>query len=257
MKPIPILLALTLASSAFAHDTWIAPEQFGRCGAVTLHMTSAPEFGKLETAIEPSRVVRAIIATPGRRINMKPVAAKHSLDFNTDVPESGTSIVAVDLAPKTIDLTPAQVTEYLDEIGASDEIRAQWKAHPGRWRETYTKHAKTFLRCGTKDNRRYYIYTDMGLELIPQGTDPTSLKAGDALRVVLVAPKQPPLVVPIVVEREGAGRIATVTQGNDRIASIKFDQPGRYMLSATWLRRSDGETSDWVSDFTTLTFDVK
>src|SRR5262249_60489126 len=117
-----------------------APEQFDRCGAVTLHMTSAAEFGKPETAIEPSRVARAIIVIPQRRINMTPVAAKQSLDFNVDVPEDGMSIVAVELAPKTIDLTPAQVREYLDEIGASEEIRAQWNAHPGRWRESYTKH---------------------------------------------------------------------------------------------------------------------
>jgi hypothetical protein len=255
MKAIPVLLALTLASSAFAHDTWIAPDQFGRCGAVTLHMTSAPEFGKLETAIDPGRVARAVILIPGRRINMKPVAAKSSLDFNVDVPENGMSIAAVELAPKTIDLTPAQVTEYLDEIGASDEIRARWKDHPGRWRESYTKHAKTFLRCSGRGDA--YLAADMGFEMIPQGTDPTALKAGDTMRVVLVAPKQPPVVVPIVVEREGAGRIATVMPGKDRITDIKFDQPGRYMLSATWLRRGDGDASDWVSDFTTLTFDVK
>jgi hypothetical protein len=255
MKPLPILFALAAVSPAFAHDTWIAPDQFGRCGAVTLHMTSAPEFGPPETAIEPSRVARAIMATPGRRINMTPVAAKRSLDFDVNVPENGMSIVAVELAPKTIDLTPAQVREYLDEIGASDDIRAQWKAHPGRWRETYTKHAKTFIRCGGHADP--YLSTDMGFEMIPQGTDPTALKAGDKMRVVLVAPKQPPLVVPIVVEREGAGRVATVMPGKDRIADITFDRPGRYMLSATWLRRANGDDADWVSDFTTLTFDVK
>src|SRR5690242_14267628 len=78
MKTIPALLALAFVPSAFAHDTCIAPDQFGRCGAVTLHMTSAPEFGRPETAIEPSRVRRAVIMTPHRRLDMKPVAAKSS-----------------------------------------------------------------------------------------------------------------------------------------------------------------------------------
>src|SRR5256885_6432486 len=45
------------------------------------------------------------------------------------------------------ELTPEQVDEYLDEIGAAEETRAYRKLHPGRWRERYTKHAKTFLRC--------------------------------------------------------------------------------------------------------------
>lgn len=34
-------------------------------------------------------------------------------------------------------------------------------------------------------------------------------------------------------------------------------EPGRYMLSATHLRRADGTDVDWMSDFTTLTFEVE
>jgi hypothetical protein len=250
------LLLLALASPAVAHDSWIAPDQFrDACGAVTLHMTSGMEFGKLDYAIDPARVTRAMISIPGRRLNMTPRTAAHSLDFNVEVPK-GISVVAVELAPKTLDLTPAQVREYLDEIVAPDDVRAQWNAHPGRWRETYTKHAKTFLRCGDADDH-FQISTDMGFELIPQGTDPTSLKAGDTFRVILFRPKQLIRDVPIVVVREGAGRVATITPNREGIASFVPDQPGRYMLTATQLRRADGKDADWVSDFTTLTLEVQ
>ena len=254
MKRFVLLLAL--ASPALAHDSWIAPDRFrDACGAVTLHMTSGMEFGKLDYAIDPARVARAVIVVPGRRLNMKPEAAAHSLDFHVDVPK-GTSTVAVELAPKTLDLTPAQVAEYLDEIAAPDDVRAQWKAHPGRWRESYTKHAKTFLRCGDPD-QRYQITTEMGLELIPQGTDPTALRVGDAFRVILIGQKRLLFDVPVVAVREGAGRVATLTPNREGIFSFVPDKPGRYMLTATQLRRADGKDTDWTSDFTTLTFEVE
>src|SRR5438132_1661951 len=132
MKLIPFLLALSVTSAALAHDTWIAPDQFtDACGAVTLHMTSAETFGKLEHAIDPGRVARAIVRIPGRRLNVKPEAAAHSADFHVDIPKSGVTIAAVELAPKTLELTPAQVAEYLDEIDAPAGVRAAWNAHPG------------------------------------------------------------------------------------------------------------------------------
>jgi hypothetical protein len=257
MKRILFLLVLSLvATAALAHDSWIAPDDFAQpCGAVTLHMTSGMEFGKLDYAIDPARVARAVIMTPGQRLNMTPKAAAHSLDFQVDVPK-GESIVAVDLAPKTLDLTPAQVSEYLDEIGASDDIRAAWKAHPGRWRESYTKHAKTLLRCGDADHR-FQTGADMGFELVPQGTDPTTLKPGDKFSVALVGPGHLFRDVPLVLVREGTGRVAVIQPDNSGVESFVIKEPGRYMLSATHLRRADGKDVDWKSDFTTLTFEVK
>src|SRR2546423_1104464 len=116
MNRTSLLLALCFALPAFAHDTWIVSDRFtDACGAVRLHMTSAEGFGKLDYAIEPKRVARAIASTPGRRLNLTPQRAAHSLDFRLDVPK-GTTIVAVDLAPKRLELTPAQVDEYLEEI---------------------------------------------------------------------------------------------------------------------------------------------
>jgi Domain of unknown function (DUF4198) len=257
MKRASLLLALGLAAPAFAHDTWIVPDRFtGACGAVTLHMTSAEGFGKLDYAIEPGRVARAIAATPGRRLNLTPERAAHSLDFRLDVPK-GTTIVAIDLAPKTLELTPAQVDEYLEEISAPDDVRAAWKAHRGRWRERYTKHAKTFVRCGKSDGR-FQTGVGMGFELVPQGTDPTSLKAGDTLKVALIDTKHLVRDVAIVLVREGSGPVAVVKPPESGVASVVVPLPGRYMLSATRLRRGNGNDDvDWVSDFTTLTFSVE
>src|SRR5207344_3255729 len=88
------------------------------------------------------------------------------------------------LAPRTIELTPKQVEEYLAEIGASDLVRQRWLATPAkRWREMYSKHAKTFVRVGdTGTDRSWSEPVGMYLEIVPQ-SDPTKIVAGGELSV--------------------------------------------------------------------------
>jgi hypothetical protein len=260
MKRVVVLFAFVFASAAYAHDTWIAPDRFDRpCGAVTLHMSSGQNFDHVETPIDPARVVRAFAHVPGQRLAIKGVPTKFSLDFTVKVPKKGITVVGVDLAPKTLELTSEEVDEYLDEIAAADEIRAYRTLHPGRWRERYTKHAKTFLRCGSPSKADdYQIQSGMGLELIPQGTDPTTLKVGDTFRVILVAPKKPLFrTIALALVRQGQGRVAVIEPDAHGIASVVLKEPGRYLLSATDLRHAEEKDLDWESDFTTLTFDVK
>jgi uncharacterized GH25 family protein len=260
MKRVVVLFAFVFASAAYAHDTWIAPDRFDRtCGAVTLHLTSGQNFDHVETSIDPARVVRAFAHLPGQRLAIKGAPKKYSLDFTVKVPKKGIAIVGVDLAPKTLELTPEQVEEYLDEIGAADETRAYWKLHPGRWRERYAKHAKTFLRCGAPARGdEFQLQTGMGLELVPQGTDPTTLKVGDTFRVILVAPKKPLFrTIALALVRQGAGQVANLEPDGQGIVSVVLKEPGRYLLSATDLRHAEEKDLDWESDFTTLTFDVK
>jgi uncharacterized GH25 family protein len=260
MKRFVVLLALVFPSAVYAHDTWIAPDRFDRtCGAVTLHMTSGQDFDRVETTIDPARVTRAYAHLPGQRVAIKGVPTKYSLDFTVKMPKKGLTIVGVDLAPKTLELTSEEVDEYLDEIGAAEEIRAYRKLHPGRWRERYTKHAKTFLRCGAPSpSDDFQLQAGMGLELIPQGTDPTTLKAGDTFRVILVAPKKPLFrTIALALVRQGAGQVATIEPDAHGIVSVVLKEPGHYLLSATDLRHAEEKDLDWESDFTTLTFDVK
>jgi len=256
MKRLTLLLTLGLATTAFAHDSWIAPEKFNdACGSVTLHMSSGTAFGKLDHAIEPERVARAMEVTPGKRVKLTPQKGEHSLDFHADVAE-GITMVSVDLAPKTLELTSAQVTEYLDEIAATDDVRNRWKAHPEHWRESYTKHAKTYIRCGAPD-RRYQTSTESGAEFIPQGTDPTMLKAGDKLTVVLLEKGQVVRDVPFVLIQDGVGRVAVEKPDANGLASFVVPKPGVYMIAATHLVPARERDVDWTSDFTTLTFSVE
>ena len=89
--------------------------------------------------------------------------------------------VWLDLKPKDITLDDGQVAEYLDEIGATDELRSEWAVRKGRvpWKETYTKHAKSFVavRGGDGDDRSWAEGVGSALEIVP-ATSPFAVEVG-------------------------------------------------------------------------------
>jgi hypothetical protein len=162
-------------------------------------------------------------------------------------------------APKILELTPPKVIEYLDEIGASPEIRAAWKGGGAkrRWRESYTKHAKTFVRVGEPaEDRSWAEPAGLGLELVPE-KDPTALRAGDELPVRLLRQGAPLPAFPIGLVREGDPHGTLQKTDAEGRTVFRLTQAGRWLLRATDLRRATKPGLEWESDFTTLTFEVR
>ena len=254
-----IWTVLLVATPLLAHDTWIAPDRFTahRGETIVLHLTSGMEFPKLDTAIKPDRVARAVIRVGRQSSVMKPRPGEHSLDFLTRIRSSGVATIGVELQPKSIELTPPQVTEYLDEIGADADLRRAWndRPEPKRWREIYTKHAKSFVRVDNPDDS-WKEPLGLGLEFLPL-VDPTSLHAGDTLPVRLIESGKPlaDFSVGVVGEADSHGTILK-TDSNGRV-NVPLPRAGRYMLRATHLRPAQGADADWISEFTTLTVNVR
>ena len=114
MKQKAIFLWIFLATGpVFAHDTWIVPDHFTvkRGATVTLDMTSGMGFPALDYAIKPDRVGRAFVRLGGRTTPLAPRSAAHSLRFALNPPREGVATIAVDLSPRSIDLTPEQVAK--------------------------------------------------------------------------------------------------------------------------------------------------
>ena len=96
----------------------------------------------------------------------------------------------------------------------------------------------------------------LALEFVPL-EDPTSLRAGDALPVRLIESGKPlgNFSIGVVRETDPRGTILR-TDGDGRVA-ISLPQNGRYMLRATHIRPAHRADADWISDFTTLTVNVR
>jgi uncharacterized GH25 family protein len=259
---LSILLAAALARPAAAHDTWLLPSRLAVPAGteVTLDLTSGMAYPAPETAVKPDRVARAGGRLAGQTFDLAGrTAAPKSLRFKAKLAAPGVATLWVDLAPKSIELKPAEVEEYLDEIGASAEVRKGW-AEAGkdrRWRELYTKHAKTFVRVGNPAaDRSWAEPTGMALEIVPD-KDPTALRPGDELPLRVLADGKPLANFPLGLVREGDKKgLLRATDAEGRV-TFHLDRSGRWLLRGTQLRRSSKPETDWESDFTTLTLEVR
>ena len=259
---IIVAAATLLATAALAHDTWLLPRTFRAPARVRVEMelTSGMAFPKNETAIDPERIERS-----GMRLGADTVPltigarGKDSLRLAATPLADGIATLWVELRPRTLELTPAQVEEYLAEIGAPPEVRKRYEAMPAprRWRETYRKHAKTFVRVGeTAGDPLWRFPVGLGFELVPQA-DPTALRAGQQLGVTLLRGGKPAAAMSISLVREGSAEAIARTTDAAGNAEFPLAKAGRYLLRATDLRAADGKEVDWESDFTTLTVMVQ
>lgn len=260
MRATAFLISISVAAAPLlAHDTWIAPDRFRvhRGETIALHMTSGMAFPKLDFAIKPDRVARAVVRVEKRSWKMTPTAGAHSLDFRTPVRAVGLATIAVDLEPKSIELTPSQVIEYLDEIGADADLRRLWseQPEPKRWKEIYTKHAKSFVLVGNADDS-WKEPAGLFLEFVPLA-DPMSLHPGDVLPIRLIESGTPLANFSVGLVHEGDAQGTIVKTDGDGRATISLRKPGRYMLRATHIRPAHRPDADWISDFTTLTLNVR
>jgi uncharacterized GH25 family protein len=261
-KPCWILLVSTLAAPVLAHDTWLLPRStaIASGGTVTLELTSGMVFPKNETAIKPDRVARAGVRLAGETsvLEDRRSAAK-SLELSARLTRPGVATLWIELAPKSIDLKPEEVAHYLDEIGASQEVRRAWAEmpKPRRWRELYVKHAKAFVRVGDPEGDRSWAEpVGLGLEIVPE-QDPVALRPGDDLSVQVLRGGEPLASFPLALAPEGKGKAVVKTTDAQGRATFRLDRAGRWLMRGTHLRRSTKTEADWESDFTTMTLEVR
>jgi uncharacterized GH25 family protein len=255
------LFSFLLAISAFAHDTWLIPDRFQIAPGetVTLDLTSGMGFPKLDVGPKRERIQAVICRLAGRTFELKDFeAGPTSLRIKAILSDPGVAALWVKSPPKEIELKPDQVQEYLDEIDAPTAVRQQWTGtrEPKRWRESYSKHSKTFVRVGdAKADTSWREPVGMFLEIIPE-KDPTALRAGDDFPVRVLKDGKPlgAFSLGIVAEDDPKGSIQKTDESGR--ATFRLDKAGPLLLRGTDLRRSTMQDVDWESDFSTLTIQV-
>jgi len=261
MKRLTAVAALlvTHASASFAHDTWImcTPPVIESSAPVSLHVTSGMAFPAFDTAPKPERIKHCQWRIGGKQGSFS--------EFQTDDPASlvvagrvhtdGVAVIYAEFHPKEIDLQPDEVTHYLDEIGAPEGVRrAIEKAGAGAtFHETYTKHAKTYLRVGEKGDATGCLGpVGFAIDFLP-ARDPTTLKVGDTLTVKVIRGGDE-LSGYSVGTVSGTGKTSMQRTNQNGMVTVEITAPGWWLVRGTELRQKADGT--WESDFTTLTFFV-
>jgi hypothetical protein len=251
--------ALTaVAVPALAHDTWLAATaHVAPRSLLRMELTSGGAFPDLESPIQPGRLVTSSCRVGGREIAMGVGPAwQYALRLRAWMAVPGLAVCRVALGPRALDLDPAEVEHYLDEIGAREAVGSAWSAQPEprRWRETYTKHAKAVVRVGDTPDDSWRAPVGLALEIVPL-SDPTVLKAGDALAVRVLKNGRP--LAGLALRAVTRGRAATFAKTDaDGRTSLALPACGPWLIAGTELRASSARPGEWESDFTTLTLDV-
>jgi uncharacterized GH25 family protein len=259
-RPLTVNLAATfliVAGPVLAHDTWLLPARFAvPAGAtVRLELTSAMRFPEAESAVAADRLAATGVRLAGRTqpLVVEGEAAK-ALELTAALPADGIAALWAESRPRTLSLGTAEVEEYLDEIGAPAGVRARWKAGQ-RWKETYRKMAKTFVRVGEPAaDRSWADPVGMELEIVPE-EDPATVRAGGLLPLrVLRGGKGLPGFSLVAA---GGGRSSMRTTDADGRVTFSLDEAGPWLIKGTLLEESKAADTDWESLFTTLTVSVR
>jgi uncharacterized GH25 family protein len=252
------MLLLLASAPARAHDTWLQGPRLPIASGSTVRfdLTSGDGFPSLGNAIDPDRIEREGVRVGGvtQRFEARD-RSKNALRLQVPLAIEGVVVAFVSLKPKALELKPDLVEEYLAEIGEWDLVGPEWKRSGRRWREVYRKHAKTFLRVGEAQGTPPTWREPVGLELeiVPE-RDPTLLRPGDALPVVVLESGRP-LAGFGLASSDGRERRFLRTDADGR-AVVRFDRPGRWLIGGTRLRKVQRPDADWESDFTTLSLQV-
>ncbi len=252
---IAIGVSLFMASAAQAHDTWIRPlKPVAKLGQpVPLEGTSGMKFPALESPIAPDRIQVAKYRVAGATEQVSKTAkSPKSLSMSIRPEKAGVLTVWLESKPRSIDLKPDQVGEYLEEIGA-EEVARDWKSDAsGGWHETYTKHAKTFLRTDpAAEDRSWMEPVGMDLEIVPQ-SDPTQAHPGDEVWFLVLKAGRPLAEFPVAALAAGAAKGTLSKTNSEGRVRFRLDRKGWWMIKGTHLVRGSSKGT-WDSHFSTLT----
>jgi len=224
-----------------------------------LALTSGMAFPVDDFAINAKRVTRADVRLNGITAKLDaPVPGQLSLRYQWTPRAAGIAAFAVELAPKTLVLEPEKIEEYFLDINASKALRAAWDSikAPKQWRESYAKHAASFIRVGQPvSDSSWQNPIGMGFELVPED-DPTQIRAGQTLRVRALRNGVAVAGLEIGLQFESDKNVLFVTTDRGGRAVMNMPKAGRWLLHATSLRRTQRPGLEWESNFATITLAV-
>jgi uncharacterized GH25 family protein len=257
-------LGLLLAPACFAHDTWFAPSASSRGKSVLLTLGTGNRFPVHEFGVAAEHLAHSGCRTSaGRPVSLQARSTgPTALDLRVaklNHPGEQALTCWAQLIPFDIEIAPAKVAVYLDEINASPAVRGAWAGQQARgvaWQERYTKHARIELAGSRRSESSRAVDPSMGMDVLLQPSR-TPIRPGDALTFQVVRDGVP--LSGQAVELRGDRSPLGFWQRTDAQGLAHFTAPlsGRWVLRGTDLRLSEHQPDRWESRFVTLAFEIE
>lgn len=277
--------ALVLASAALALGAaaLAAHDLFLKLGSYFLEPRAEASawlmngtFDRSEAGVARDRMADVRLVGPGTGDLVRPpgsawrdTARRSVLSFRTG--EAGTRVLGVSTRARPIELSREDFDAYLAHDGILDVLEARRRGERAETdtlvRELYAKHVKAVVQVGEPRTAAWRAELGYPAEIVPVA-NPYRLAAGDTLPVRVLVGGEPVADQLVYAAWEGwtppeeAGpgerepvRVRTDAAG---VARVPLEQPGRWYVRLIHMRRaSDDPEVDYVSEWATLTFEVR
>lgn len=260
---IDTLLILLLApGSAAAHDLWVLPPDACAVGApCTVRATQGMTFPEGEGPAPTTSALKTRVLAPGKKAPPvrvdEPEAMAARLSFTPK--QAGLHVVAVETAPKSIELKAAAFNHYLVADGMPHVYRARHEAGTldRDAVEQYQKFVKTLVAVGGRSGGRWKQPVGQTLEIVPLA-DPLAARPGQTLRFRVLFRGKPLPNVHVGWSSPGYGDrpVGTVRTDARGEAAVPITQVGLTSLRLTHMVHTPDKAPEWRSFWTTLTFRI-
>jgi hypothetical protein len=265
---------LAAALPVMAHDFWLVPDAFRIAVGDILQVRgqTSSAFPSSEAAVGPERVAAArLIESDGERTIGEFARAGTSLLIRHRPARAGQKIVAITLHPVSVRESAESFRRYLALEGVPEtlaRLEREGRLPADSVTRRYTKYAKTLVEVGARGPRVATRRVGHPLEFVPL-RDPSSLRAGDTLAVLLLFDGQPMhnAKVHAGVVSMTPGAILDDLAGTERHVELATDADGQVHVplgeTGLWNLRTlqimpaaAGSGADWDSHWATLVFDI-
>lgn len=273
MKKIIILLALAILFSS--HDMFLKMDHYylepNEENTLSIYNGT---FEKSENTIARYRMEKALITGPGFMFEPDTIlwhdkANISMLDFKTG--KAGTYIAGVSTKANSISLTADEFNEYLEHDGVLDIYKLRTKNgdldKPAV--EQYLKHVKAIFQVGDKLTNDYEKPMGFPVEFIPL-ENPGNYIVSDIVKFQLIS-NEKPLQGHLVyigsdpdhdthnhqASDEHKHDELKITTNEEGIAAFQIIHRGLWYLRTIYMVPDDRKSIDYVSNWATLTFEVR
>lgn len=258
--------AIALAASgaaALAHDFWIQPSAFApKVGEVVkVGLRVGDSFPGEVVRREDSRIELFAAFGEGRKDRTREVVGRDGDKVGglVRVEQAGTQIVAYRSRPKALTLEAQKFEAYLREEGLEQiiEKRASRGESAKDGREQFSRAAKAIVNVGGEGSTGATVAVGLRLEITPE-KDPSGLKAGDELAVVVTFEGKP-LAGALVGARTPEDQSAHETVRTDASgrAVFKVRHAGMWLIHSVHMSEAPKDSGvDWESTWSSLTFEI-
>jgi ketosteroid isomerase-like protein len=266
--------ALAAALPLKAHDFWLVPDAFRIAVGDILQLRgqTSSAFPSSEAAVGAERVASArLIEAEGERALGELARAGTSLLIRHRPDRAGQKIVALTLHPVSVRESAESFRRYLALEGVPEtlaRLEREGRLPADSVTRRYTKYAKALVEVGAGGARVATRRVGHPLEFVPL-RDPSSLRAGDTIAVLLLFEGQP---LPAAKVHAGVvpvtpGAALDALAGTERHEELTTDADGRVQLplgeAGLWNLRTlqimaapPGTGADWDSHWATLVFEI-